>query len=150
MKKFILLAVFLTVLAALLMTSVVASAEPLGYPGYTWGSVMYPSDVASERGNLVFDGKIEQGIDWIKFGQSYTLNTFVDLRYTLDTKGYPWNNRITPGIGAKISRVFSELGIVDFGVKLVHENCWKEKENRNSTGVQAFLEWYFDWNLKKK
>lgn len=122
------------------------ASEPLGYPGYTWGSLEYPASVAVERNNLLFDGKIEQGIDWHQY-ESWMLNTFVDLRYTLDSQGYDWNNRIAPGIGFKFRRAFSQLGVADIGAKYTYESRWKN--DANGSGIKVFVNWYFDWNLKK-
>ena len=144
MRKIYLLLV--VAISLLMLTPALTAAEPLGYPGYTWGDISYPSNVAAEKENLLFDGKIEQGIDWMALDskKEYILNTFVDFRYTY-TKKYPWNNQI--GIGMKVRRIFPKAGIADIGVKLVHENRWKE--DLSASGVQVFFNWYFDWDLKK-
>jgi hypothetical protein len=145
------------VVVALSLNSIVANAAdgPIGYPGYTWGSLTYPSSViknSPENDNLLFQGKIEQGVDWVKFGsrKEFTLNTFASVNYSLDSQGLPYNNKVMPAAGVKV-RMTGEWGVADLGVQYVYENRWKYGEDqRSGSGVQAFLTWYSDWNLKQK
>lgn len=146
MKKLL----FLLILFFALTPSMVSAETPLGYPGYSWGSLVYPSSLM-ETDNLLYDGKIEQGIDWAVFGKKkeYVLNTFADFRYTLDTAGYSWNNKIMPGVGTKIvRRLPNNIGAADIFVKYVYEYRWKDNEQKH--GVQVGINYYFSWNLKKR
>ena len=48
--------------------------------------------------NLILMGWTRQGIDWARWGNT-TLNTYVTVRYRLDSERYDWNNSIGPGVG---------------------------------------------------
>jgi hypothetical protein len=122
-----------------------AFALELSFPGSFFGEVRYPnSPVQEERDNFSAEGNIEQGIDWIRIGKRLTLNTFAELRYTLDTAGLDYNNRVIPGIGIKLkARVGS--GVVQFGVKGVEE--YRFKSDRSAAIVLGFANWWFGWNL---
>ena len=129
--------------------------NPIALPGYTWGSIMYPNSVISGRPDNVsgvFQGKVEQGADWFKFGdrKQFTLNTYVNVNYTADTYGLPWNNNVKPAIGTKI-RMDGDWGVADLGVQYVYEYDWKQPSGvKNSgNGVQVYVDWYSGWNLKK-
>jgi hypothetical protein len=122
-----------------------AFALDLNFPGSFFGEVRYPnSPVQEERDNFAAEGSIEQGIDWARIGSRLTLNTFGELRYTLDTAGLDYNNRVIPGIGIKLkARVGT--GIIQFGVKGVEE--YRFKSDRSAAIVLGFANWWFGWNL---
>jgi len=141
------------ILAVLLaVTSVTASAQ-LAMPGSSWSELTYnPSPIRGtpEDGNIIFQGSIQQGIDWSKHG-AWTFNTFAQLNYVADKNELFYNNKLSPMIGVKLRRDF-DRGVIDVGVRLVHVNHFKgvsEGQPRSGTGVQAYAGYWFGWNLKK-
>lgn len=127
----------------------VACAEPISYPGTTWGSISYPSGlVAPENHDVLLAGRIEQGAIWFRFGErsEWSLNTYAAINYSADNKGLPYNNKLTPLVGVKITRRL-DGGLLDLGVQLAHERRFKD--HQSNTGVQAYAGWWFGWDLKK-
>lgn len=150
MKKFASL-----ILAAVFAVGFVSSAQaeglkPLAYPGSSWGTLTWPSGVkgTGEEHNAVLTGKVEQGIDWLKFGDGnrWTLNTYGSLGYSADHEGLDWNNKVVPAIGVKVSRAY-EKGVVDIGVQAFRERRWKSDQDGN--GVQVYASYWFGWDAKK-
>lgn len=136
------------IFALALASAAAAHAEPIEYPGSTWGVVMGPaSTTGAEKNNVLAQGKIEQGIVWFRFADGqWKLNTYASLSYSLDTEGINYNNKAVPAVGVKATREFSS-GVVDVGVQAINERRWKD--NVNSSGVQAYASYWFGWNLKK-
>jgi hypothetical protein len=135
-----------------------ASAAPIGYPGSTWGAVVFPASVGGEersgqlvRDNVLLQGKLEQGVDWLRFGDDkYKLNTYAAIGYTFDNKGFSYNNKLSPALGVKVTRTVG-TGTLDLGLQVVHEYRLKpgRTERKSDTGVQAYVGWWFGWDLKK-
>ncbi len=126
--------------------------NPIALPGSTWGSITWPGSVldnSPEKNDVIFQGNVEQGADWFKFGDSkqFTFNTFVSMPFTVDTDGLPWNNKVQPGIGMKIRHSWGDSGTTDFGVRALYESRWKD--NQDGWGVQLFVNYYTNWNLKR-
>jgi hypothetical protein len=139
------------VLACAALMPLASHAEPIGYPGSTWGSLIYPSGlVGEEKDNTLLSGRVEQGIDWFRFGDGdkWKFNTYAAVGYSVDNKGLSYNNKLTPGVGAKVSRTF-DGGLLDLGVQLTHERRWKDTISRSNSGVQAYASWWFGWDAKK-
>jgi hypothetical protein len=124
------------------------SAQPLAYPGSTWGQVIYPSGLSlEERENTLLSGRVEQGVDWFRFGnEQWKFNTYAAVGYSTDTKGLPYNNKVTPALGFKISRSF-ETGVLDLGLQAVHERRWKA--NTSDSGLQVYASWWFGWDARR-
>lgn len=124
--------------------------KPLAYPGSNWSVLTVNPGVISgspEDNNVLLQGKLEQGIDWVKFGDKkrWTLNTYVSLGYSVDKNKLDYNNKLVPAIGVKVSRSY-EHGVVDFGVQAVHENHFRATGGRKSgSGVQAYASYWFGW-----
>lgn len=132
---------------AFLAAAVSAQAEPIAYPGSTWGAVVFPSSgTTTEKDNTLFQGKVEQGIDWFRFADNWKFNTYANVSYSLDNRGYDYNNKVVPAIGVKATREFSN-GTFDVGAQLVHERRWKSDSEGDA--LQAYASWWFGWNLKK-
>lgn len=98
-----------------------------------------------ERNNYVFEGSIEQGVDWGRFHQRYTINTFADLRFSVDKEKLDYNNRMVPGVGAKL-KIAAGPGIVQIGVKGAYEDRFVT--HRKDSFVYGFVNWWFGWDLK--
>lgn len=146
------------ILAALSVTAT-ATAEPLGYPGSTWGVLTFPSSVINgtpEDDNWLYQGRVVQGVDWFKFGseEDWLFNTYGAFGFSVDRNQLDYNNKLVPAVGAKVSRYFDN-GVVDFGVEGVYERHFGDVEpaatnpDRDGFGVQAYVSYWFGWNLKK-
>jgi hypothetical protein len=121
-------------------------AQPIGYPGSTWSVLMFPaSATGAEKNNVLLQGKVEQGIDWVRFADVWKLNTYASVSYSADTVGLNYNNKVVPALGAKVTRAFDH-GTLDLGVQVFQERRWKDQVS--STGVQAYASYWFGWNLK--
>ena len=132
--------------------TVVCAAEPLAFPGYTWGSIVgvpYTTPGVPDRHNVTLDTKVEQGVDWARFnnGRS-TVNTFIDLRVNADTLQQPWNNYIRTGVGAKVRTTVGENGVVNVGVRLFEQTHWAT--GNSGVGVELYVDWWTNWDLRKR
>lgn len=142
---------FLT-LAAFIFASIgiaqPASAQPIAYPGSTWGQLIYPSGANDEeKNNALLSGRIEQGADWFRFGEDrWRFNTYVALGYSADSKGLFYNNKVTPAIGMKVSRAY-EGGVLDLGLQAIHERRFKD--NTENSAVQVYASWWFGWDARR-
>ncbi|GMQ94912.1 MAG: hypothetical protein BMS9Abin13_022 [Patescibacteria group bacterium] len=125
---------------------------PLAYPWNMWTETTYDFH-GKRREGLKFDGYVEQGVDWRRFG-SWTLNTFVGARFTLsDRRDQYWNNKYGPWFGVKIRRNVSlsdgSWGVMSIGIRSEHYryrgNGSLESDNR---GV-VYIQWSAGGNLKK-
>jgi hypothetical protein len=125
-------------------------AQPIAYPGSTWGQLSYPAGLSrEEKDNTLLAGRIEQGADWFRFGEDrWKFNTYVALAYTVDNRGLPYNNKLTPAVGMKVTRTF-DSGVLDLGVQAIHEKRWRDDLNGKSSGVQAYASWWFGWDARK-
>lgn len=141
---------------ALAVTSVGAFADagPIGYPGSNWSQLTFnPSPISGtpEDNNVLLQGKIEQGIDWKRFGANneWTLNTYASMGYSADKNGLAYNNKLVPAVGVKMRRSF-ENGVLDIGAEVVHQRNFKQDFGRDSgTGAMVYVSYWFGWNLKK-
>lgn len=131
------------------------SVKPLGYPGSNWSVLTFNPGVikgSGEEDNVLLQGKLEQGIDWVKFGvnKEWTLNTYVSLGYSADKNGLIYNNKLVPAVGVKMSHGFQN-GVLDLGVQAVHENHFRGQTSgpTRGSGVQAYASYWFGWNLGK-
>ena len=145
MKK-ILLAV------ALAAVSFGASAQ-IGYPGSTWSELTVDPSVLKgtpEDNNILFQGNIQQGIDWAEFGM-YKVNTFAGLNYSVDKNRLSYNNKLVPMIGVRLIRSYGDAGTAEAGLRLVHQRNFRgvTEGASSGTGVQAYASYWFGWNLKK-
>jgi len=140
--------------SAIVMASTSALAEglkPLALPGSTWGVLSYPSGTqGADRENLLYQGRIEQGAIWARFGErkEWALNTYIAASYTVDSEGLVYNNYVTPAIGVKMTRYFDN-GTVDLGVQGVYQKYFKGS-NADGTIVQVYASYWFGWDGARK
>lgn len=136
---------------ALVALSGAALAQPVGYPGINWSVLTLNPGVirdTGERDNMLLQGNLEQGVDWVHFGEGnrWRFTSYGSLGYSVDRAGLDYNNKLVPAVGVKISRSYDN-GVVDLGVQAVHERHFRS--NRSGTGVQAYASYWFGWDLKK-
>ena len=132
-------------------------ADPIGYPGSTWGVLTAPSSVlhdTPEANNWLYQGKITQGVDWFKFGSddTWVFDTYGSLGLSVDRNKLDYNNKFVPAIGAKVSKLFDN-GSIDVGVEGLYERHFGDVDpgytgKRSGFGVQAYVSYWFGWNLK--
>jgi hypothetical protein len=125
-----------------------AGVAQIAYPGSTWGVLMYPAGLTpAEKENTLLAGRVEQGIDWFRFGdEQWKFNTYAALAYSVDNQGLDYNNKLTPAIGMKVSRTF-ESGVLDFGLQAIHERRWKT--SASNSGAQVYVSWWFGWDARR-
>lgn len=134
------------ILALLAALPTPALAEPIAYPGSAWVNVTGPHVGGEEHGNWIISGKVQQGADWIDM-DGWRLQTFVSVAASADTKKFEWNNRFVPAVGVSI-RKNTKVGLFEVGAQVVHETHFGKyyvMENRNSTGVQVFANYWKGW-----
>lgn len=137
---------------ALFASSTPAMAEPLAYPGSAWVTVSSPTTASKdspESGNWTLQGKVTQGIDWLTFGKNndWSLNTYATVGFSLDTKGMDYNNKVTPGVGVKVSKQIKN-GVLDIGVQAIHETRFGNKyiiPDRSSSAIQGYVSLWSGW-----
>lgn len=148
---------FVVTLAALVLTSAASAAEPLGYPGQTWGVLTFPAGVidgSPEHDNWLYQGRVVQGVDWFKFGedQNWVFDTYGAFGFSVDSKNLDYNNKIVPAAGMKLSR-FSDHGVIEAGVEAVYERHFGDDAgggyDRSGYGVQGYISYWFGWDAKK-
>lgn len=140
----------------LLIFSVVSHAEtPLGYPWSTWGELTHTFDAREEKG-IKLDAYFEQGIDWLKVGNTdFTLNTFLGLRGTVSdhSKDY-WNNKVGPWVGLKLKHpvtITDGWGQFAFGIRWEYYMYTTDsKPVANDSRFLTFIQWGLGGNWKKK
>lgn len=147
---------FIVASCLILISSAAAYAEtPLGYPWSTWGELSYSFDARQEKG-LKLDTYVEQGIDWLKIGNSdFTLNTFVGLRLTAsDHSEDYWNNKVGPWVGLKVKHPISikdGWGEFSFGLRWEYYSYLTDsKPVSNDSRFVAFLQWGLGGDWKKR
>lgn len=145
---------------AILASSAAFADGPLAYPGSSWGAVIAPSSVMQntpETGNVLYIGKITQGIDWFKV-HNFTFDTYGSVTLSDDRNHLSYNDKVIPAFGARIDRHFSN-GIVTVGVEAVDEHHWGDgwdgrsvvtgsTPGMNGFGMQAYISYWVGWNLK--
>lgn len=161
MKKILVASAVAAVLSA---SPALAYDGPIAYPGSSWGAVVGPSTVLKltpESGNVLYMGKITQGIDWFKFaGNTLTFDTYGSVTFSDDMNHLTYNDKIQAAFGARVDRHFAD-GILTVGVEGINEHHWGDgwsgllnvpasDPSMNGFGVQAYASYWFGWNLRGK
>ncbi len=139
----------------LLALSVVSAGafEPIGYPASTWGEVAGIKGARhSDFDGLRVDGYVEQGVDLTKIGKTdWVLNTFVGLRFGVNTYHDDYGNRVGPWFGIKLKRDFQPFGNgygqIAFGLR-AESNFHPNQLGTDLQGV-AFFQWSAGKDWKK-
>lgn len=130
---------------AVSLSATQAMSGPVGYPYMMWSELSYGNSSAGTDEGVKFDGYAEQGINWVKFGNNWKLNTFVGLRGTVNgNDDEPWNNKWGPHVGVKLTSAGSAPGggWSDFAIGVRGEHYeylygGAEADNR----LMLFLQW---------
>ena len=144
MKRHLILAGLLVVFSFLGLGSAGAVE---GYRGSTWGELRWDFPKKYDS-NLLLSGWIKQGIDWKRWGENTTLNTYATVRYKADTEQLDWNNTLEPGIGVAIE-TFTSKGLVG---TFALEYLWEKRLTKSGLYDQKlviYIGWYGWWDLKK-
>ncbi|MFQ5914578.1 MAG: hypothetical protein ACE5JS_15495 [Nitrospinota bacterium] len=112
--------------------------------------MQFPSSVEiGEEENLIVEGAIEQGVDWFRVTDRIIFNTFVRLRYVVDTEAFDFNNRLSPQAGLKLKLPLSDWGLVEAGAKFVGDFRFREPR-RLEEGFLLFLAWGAWWDINPR
>ncbi len=138
----------LALLAAPLIAPPPAGAADRAYPGALYAEFRYPNAPAvEERDNRMLEATLEQGVDWTRLADRLTFNTFAEMRYQVDAAGLDYNNRVVPGVGAKL-KLRTRNGLIQSGVKGVYE--YRYESGRSDTIVMGFVNCWFGWDLGRR
>lgn len=140
-------------LIAFAMLSLAAAAGAQEMPGSAWATLtVNPSVVKDtlEDNNVMLQGRVEQGYIVGRVGD-FRVNTFAAVNYSVDKNGLSYNNKLSPSVGIKMQRNFGSNGIFEMGVQAVHQRNFRGVSYgpREGTGVQAFINVWSGWDLKK-
>ena len=136
---------YLFALAAILTPSL-AYAEESNFPGSAWVNITGPHTGGEESGNWVITGKINQDAVLTEVSD-WKLSAYANVAFSTDTKGFEWNNRITPATGLKLSRDMLG-GSFDIGVQYAHETHFGriyKRDERSQGGVQVTVNYWTGW-----
>jgi len=139
------------VAAALLVITSGAFAQSA--PGSAWATLTYnPSPIRGtpEDNNTLLQGRVEQGLIVGHVG-GFKVNAFGAVAFSADNNGLSYNNKIAPAVGVKLQRDMGSNGIVELGIQVVHQNNFRGTTSgpNSGTGVQAFINVWSGWDLKK-
>ncbi len=125
--------------AALLILALATPAGAIDFPGSTWGQLTHDVDRLSGSGTM---GYINQGIDWTTLPGGFKFNTFAEFRYRLRSLNNEFFNAYGPAIGLQFKKSYFK-----FGMDYYWERYPMLSESTNK--LQYFVNWYYDWNLKR-
>lgn len=118
----------------------------LPMPGSTWGNIRFPSSAQpAESDNLLLNGAIEQGVDFMKISPNTVLNFFGRVDYRWDTEGLDFNRKLLFGTGFKLRHYFSDTFVMSVGAK--YEIDKRFVIERSSDGLLLFGQWFGSWHL---
>lgn len=149
------IAIVSTCLFLLLFSAVSHAETPIGYPWITWGTLSHAFDARAEKG-LKLDTYLEQGVDWLKVGNSaFVLNTYLGLSLTASDHSQDyWNNKIGPRVGVKLKHPISikdGWGQFAFGAQWEYNVYTTDsKPVNNDSRFIVFLNWGMGGDWKKK
>jgi hypothetical protein len=144
MNRLAILLVFLTVF--LFISANTYAIE--GFSGSTWGELRYEHLTKGEgESDLILRGWIKQGIDWARWEHT-TLNTYLTVRYVYDSEKLDWNNSLGPGAGIEINTYIPKGPYLSWGVEYLWDRFYRSAETEQK--VVVFMNWYGNWDLKKK
>lgn len=131
---------------AVVLTVPAMAQRTLPTPGSTWGELHFPgSALPEDSDNLIFEGAVEQGMDFFPITKDTVLNFFGSLDYSVDTEGFDWYRRLELGVGFKLRHYLSDTTIISIGAKYELEKYFVDE--RTADGFQLFSNWFSSWQL---
>jgi hypothetical protein len=122
---------------------------PLAMPGSTWGGVRFPSSQELlEKDNLILEGAVEQGVDWLRVPGRGTFNTFGRLEFKMDREKFDYNNKLQFEAGLKLRFPLAGLGAVEIGGKYAFDR--RNITDRTERGAVVFVNWWGGWDLMQR
>lgn len=134
------------ILALMALMASPAYAEPIAYPGTAWVNVTGPHAGGGEDGNWITTGKVQQGVDWAEVN-GWRLNTAASVTASMDTKGFSWNNRVTPAFSASVRKI-TDSSVLEVGVQVANETHFGTRyrlPDSNSSSIQVFASYWVGW-----
>ena len=111
-----------------------------GLPGQAWTSLGNLSPI--EHNNGYSQTYVEQSAAVFATNSgSLTVTPYASLGLVLDTKGYPWNNKVEPRFGMKVNRLFRS-GVVSVGSAYAYEDRCNSVVN---SGLILYAQDWFGW-----
>jgi hypothetical protein len=112
----------------------------LGFPTRTWGQFFHSFSNLEGTGTI---GWLSQGIDWFSLPEEIVFRTQGTYRWRFRTENELYYNAHGPAVGIELSRRSVQLGF---------DYSWMTYPSLGTTtnNWEAYLTWYFDWDLKKK
>jgi len=119
---------------------VVGTYSPLALPISTWGRLNYDLHGAEGSGS---QGWIKQGVDWFSMGRGWKFNTHIAYNWRLRTRNRTYYDALGPSLGLNCSRSGLTLGM---------EYLWQRfpQLHTSTRTANIFLNWFYNWDLKKK
>jgi hypothetical protein len=114
--------------------------SPLGLPFSTWGRLEYDMHGAEGSGT---QGWVKQGVDWLSLGRGWKLDTYGAYNWRIRSKQRTYYDAVGPSAGIGASGGNFDIGL---------EYLWQRfPELRTTTRhLNLYLNWFYDWDLKKK
>ncbi|MBV9183179.1 MAG: hypothetical protein JO356_17895 [Acidobacteria bacterium] len=114
--------------------------DGMALPGLAWSTMGNFSPI--EHNNGYSESYVEQGATvFASNSGSTTVTPYASLGLVLDSKGYPWNDKIEPRIGVKLNRVFRS-GVVSVGSAYSYEDRFK---SATGSGLIVYTQAWFGW-----
>lgn len=117
-----------------------ARLKPFGLPFSTWGSLTRDFDGIEGNGT---QGWVQQGINAAKLPGGVMVTPFAAYRWRFRSENRPYYNVHGPAVGLEFARGPVTLDI---------ENAWRNypELQRNETALQAYVSWFYEWDLKRR
>ena len=116
-------------------------------PGEFWAELRYPaSHDPLEEEDLIFEGVLEQGIDWSRIGEQGRFNTFAILEWQYDSEGLDYYRSLAGGLGVKLRFPMGDAGLLQIGAKYLIDRRWESRVTED--GVIGFLSWSTAWDAR--
>ena len=115
-------------------------AEPIGYPGGTWGQVTHDDDNISGSGAM---GWVNQGIDWVKLPGDVVFDTYVEYRHRTRTLNRKYYDSQGPAVGMEFKKDILSLGAAVYWEKL-------PELEESTTNRELYAVWFYDWDINRR
>jgi len=138
--------VFLETYGAWRLSTANSMAPFLALPGITWAELRLPASQGPEdRHNVIFEGTVEQGIDWVRVPGGGLLNTYAAVDITKDSKEHAYNNSVALGLGVRLKYQVSPGWTIQPGMEAVRDHRWSIGSTRDD--ILIYLNWYRSWDI---